>query len=226
MVLSLTLILYGLDVAARTLVIVFSFIFAFYFWRRRSELEMKSSRMVFLGQGLFIFCYGITRLLFLFQLYFKDDYYVSIFPDPALSDLIWKVSTAIGILSMVFLLVVIETYLVKSRYVFSLIALVGCVLSLVLPVETARIVTYIALPLAMIGIIALYAYLFFKSSGELRKKVSWSLNGFIIFGIGVVIDTEYGKSILSGWLGIVPPFLAEVLMIVGLAIYTYYNIKD
>ena len=226
MVLSLPLILYGLDVAARTLVIVFSFIFAFYFWRRRSELEMKSSRMVFLGQGLFIFCYGITRLLFLLQLYFKDDYYVPIFPDPALSDLIWKISTAVGILAMVFLLVVIETYLVKSRYVFSLIALVGCILSLVLPVETARIVTYIALPLAMIGIIALYAYLFFKSSGELRKKVSWSLNGFIIFGIGVVIDTEYGKSILLGWFGIVPPFLAEVLMIVGLAIYTYYNIKD
>ncbi|MHA1129950.1 MAG: hypothetical protein ACTSQI_05115 [Candidatus Helarchaeota archaeon] len=223
---SLNLVLYGLDVAARTLVIVFSFIFAVFFWRRRSELEMRSSRMVFLGQGMFVGCYGVTRLFFLFQLYFKEGYYVDIFPNAVMSDIIWKISTAIGILAIVFLLIVIETYLVKSRYIFSLVALVGCILSLILPVDDARIVTYIALPIAMIGVIALYAYLFFKSSGELRKKVSWSLNGFIIFGVGVVIDTEFGKNFLLNWIGIVPPFLAEVLMIVGLAIYTYYNIKD
>ena len=134
----------------------------------------------------------------------------------------------IGILAIVFLLIVIETYLVKkTHYILSIVELTGLIIALVsTDVEFARLITYITLPIAMGGVIGLYAYLFFKSSGDIRKKAGLSLDGFIIFGIGVILDTNIGQNLLASWFGFVPGFIPIIVMIVGLAIYTYYNIKE
>jgi hypothetical protein len=186
--------------------------------------------MMFLGQSLFVLCFGITRILFIVSDYFSPDLppEIVLFPDPNLNFLFWKLSALIGILAIIFLLLVIETYLVKiSHFIFSGTATAGLIIALVSQdIDFSRLVTYVTLPFAMIGLISLYAYLFFKSSGEIRKKSTLSLDGLIIFGIGVVLDTNYGKSLLADWFGFFPSFIPIIFIIVGLGIYTYFNIKE
>jgi hypothetical protein len=230
MTLTVEIIFHEFEVATKLMAVVFCVIFAAMFWNRRRKAEMKETRFIFLGQGLFVLCFGITRLLFLIGDYFSPDappdlvFYV----DPELYLLLWKISTFIGILAIIFLLIVIELYLVKiTHYVLSIIASVGLIISVFsADVEFARLVTYITLPIAMGGVIGLYAYLFFKSDGDIRKKAALSLDGFILFGLGVILDTTFGKTLLKNWFGFVPGFIPVILMIIGLAIYTYFNIKE
>jgi hypothetical protein len=230
MALTSEIIFHELEVATKLMAFVFCIIFAALFWNRRRKADMKETRIIFLGQGLFVLCFGITRLLFLIADYFSpfQSPELIFYVDANLYFTLWKISTLIGILAIVFLLIVIESYLVKkTHYILSIVALAGLVIALVsADVEFARLVTYITLPIAMGGVIGLYTYLFFKSSGEIRKKAGLSLDGFIIFGIGVILDTTIGQNLLASWFGFVPGFIPIIVMIVGLAIYTYYNIKE
>ncbi|HUX99828.1 MAG TPA: hypothetical protein VMV49_09760 [Candidatus Deferrimicrobium sp.] len=222
-------VIHDIDVATKILAAVFCIIFAGYFWKRRQKAEMKSTRMIFLSQGLFVLCFGITRLIFLASDYFSPyvDISLVIYQDEALYFTLWKISTLIGILAIIFLLVVIETYLVKSRYILTGTASVGLIVALLsMDQDFSRLVTYVTLPIAMFGVIFLYAYLFFKGSGDIRKKAGLSLDGFIIFGIGVILDTTVGKELLEGWGIPLPAFIPVMIMIIGLAIYTYFNIKE
>ncbi len=212
-----------LEVAVKVSAMLFSVIFAAYFWDRGRRAELTSTRRIFLGQGLFAFCFGMTRVLFLLSDFYNAASPLLIFPNEYLATLFWKLSTLIGILAIVFLLLVIETYLVKSRYVLSVVASAGLIIALVSQdINFARIVTYITLPIAMVGVIFLYAYLFFKESGAIRKKAALSLDGFIIFAIGVFLDTNLGKTLFPT----LPGFIPMVILIIGLAIYTYFNVKE
>ena len=234
MVLDIGVFYHELEVAAKITAIVFCLVFAAYFWNRSRGADLKSAHIMFLGQGLFVFCFGMTRIFFLIADYFRiEPEFASIVlePNEFLNLLFWKISSLIGILAIMFLLFVIETYLVKSKYIFTLIALAGLIVALILPdINQARLATYIAMPIALIGVIALYTYLFFKGSGEIRKKAGLSLDGFIIFGVGVILDTNIGKNLFATWFHLDPiwqlGWLPMVLMIVGLALYTYYNIKE
>ena len=235
MVLSYEVLIHELDVAAKLTATVLCMIFAGYFWKRRSREEMKSTRMIFLGQGLFVFCFGLTRFLFVISDYFRTDpiyQNVVIVADEFLFILFWKISALIGILAIIFLLIVIETYLVKSRYVFTIIATAGLILALASPnIEFSRWVTYIAMPVSLIAVVALYIYLLFTSSGEIRKKSGLSVLGLLIMGAGVMLDTTNAKTFISEALGIFPesvpfPVIPIIILTVGIALYTYCNIKE
>ncbi len=230
MVLTIEIIWHELETAAKITTFLLCILFAGYFLKRRRTTELKETRMVFLGQALFVLSFGLTRLLFLIADYFSEDISLNLvlWVDKDLYFLIWKISTAIGILAIIFLLIVIESYLVKnSRYFFSIVASIGLIFVLAAPdIDFGRPVTYITLPIAMGAVISLYAYLYFKSSGVLRRKVQMSLNGFIIFGIGVVADTQIGQSVLNLFVPFDPTIISVTIMALGLALYTYYNIKD
>lgn len=234
MTLPIEVFYHEIEIGAKLTTIVFCIIFALYFWNRSRTADVKSARMMFLGQGLFVCCFGLTRLFFIISDYFRTEpeFAPIVFEaNEALQLLFWRISNVIGILAIIFLLIVVETYLVKSKYVFTIIATTGLTLSLILPdINHARTVTYITLPVALIGVIALYVYLYFKASGEIRFKAGLSLDGFIIFGVGVMLDSNLGKQLLADWFNLSPSWqlawLPLVFMIIGLGIYTYYNIKQ
>lgn len=233
MVLSPEVLWHEFETAAKFIAVILCTLFAIYFWKRRQTAEMKETRRILLGQGLFVFSFGLTRLGFLIADLFSPDVWkespdLVLWVDLDLYFLLWKISTIIGLLAIIFLLLVVESYLVKiSRYIFSIVASICLIIVIFSPTyEFGRPVTYIAIPIAMAGVIALYAYLFFKSSGELRKKVSLSLDGFIIFGVGVMLETRAGQDLIASWVGFFPAFISIAIMVVGLAIYTYYNVKD
>ncbi|MHA1265442.1 MAG: hypothetical protein ACTSRS_09430 [Candidatus Helarchaeota archaeon] len=233
MSLPIEIFYHELEIGAKTTMIVFCLIFAVIFWRRSRTADYKSAKMMFIGQGFFVFAFGITRILFVIADYYRPDPEYSLIviaQNESLHLFLWKLSSLIGILAIIFLLLVIETYLVKSRYIFTIIASVGIVTALLLPdINQARLATYISTPLALAGVIILYSYLFFKSSGEIRKKAGLSLDGFILFGLGTALDSNLGKQLFSDWFNLFPSWqlswLPVLMITIGLAVYTYYNIK-
>lgn len=232
MVMPLEVFFYQLEVATKITSAAFMMLFAVYFWNHRRTADLKSTRRVLLGQGLFVFCYAITRLFFIAANYFSGEIASTVHPDAVLYvddflfSILWKAGTGIGILAIIFLLIVIETYLVKSRYVFSIISATGLIIALASPdINFSRWATYITQPLALLGVIILYFYLFFKGSGEIRKRAGLSILGLLIFGGGVLIDITAARLTFIAWFGFHPGFIPPLLMIAGLALYTYYNIK-
>ena len=226
--------LHELWVAWRITCTVLCIIFAGYFWNRRRRTDFKDTRMIFLGQGLFMICFGLTRSLFAISDFFTTDpYYINkdlvlvAGGDLFISDLFWKISTLVGILGIIFLLLVIETYLVKSRYFFTVIATIGLIVAMVSPdINLSRWATYITLPIAMLGLIILYFYLLYKGSGIVRKKAGESILGLFLLGVGTILGTSAGMGTLRTIFGSFPEFIPVIILTVGLAIYTYINVKE
>ncbi len=222
--------LHELWFASRVTATVLCIIFAGYFWNRRRHTDFKATRQVLLGQGLFVFCFGLTRTLFGISDLFSDkSYYADIIlsKNVFLSNLFWKISTLVGILGIICLLLVIETYLVKSRYVFTVIAATGLTIAMVSPdIDFSKMVTYITLPLAMIALIFLYFYLLYKGSGVVRKKAGVSIIGLFLLGAGTLLGITPALTILNTIFGSFPEFISVVILTAGLAIYTYTNVKE
>ncbi len=230
MAISLTVFYHELEVAVKVTATVLCILFAGYFFNRRRNADLKATRMVLLGQALFILCFGITRVTFLASDYFSPflPSEIIFYADASLNFLLWKISSLIGILAIIFLLIVVETYLVKiSHYIFSIIAAVGLSLTLIFQdINICRWVTYITMPLALFGVVLLYIYLTLKGSGEIRKRAGMSVVGLFILAGGVLLDTTSAKNFLNALFGFFPAFVPVIIIIVGLAIYTYYNVKQ
>jgi hypothetical protein len=228
-VLSLEIFYHELEVATKITAMAFCILFAGYFWNKRRHAELKSTRMVLLGQGLFVFCLGLTRVLFIISDYFStdpEDINVVLEANEFLFSLFWKLSALVGILAIIFLLVVIETYLVRSRYIFSIIASIGLALALIFQdINLARWVTYITMPLALFGVLILYIYLARKGSGDIRTRAIMSVFGLLVLAAGVMLDTTSSKITLAEIFGFFPGFIPIIILISGIGIYTYYNIK-
>lgn len=204
--------------------------FACLFWNKRRKIDFKDTRMILLGQGLFLFCFGLTRTLFAISDYFTTESgfeNLVLNPDPFLYSLFWKLAAFVGILGIVFLLVVIESYLVKTHYLFTCIATIGMIIALSAPdLNFSRWVTYITLPIAMIGAIFIYFYLVFKGSGVVRRRAGISIVGLILLGGGTLLGTTAGVGTLEALFGFFPKFISVLILTAGLAIYTYINAKE
>ena len=229
MVMPFEVFLHEMEVAAKISLMVLCAIFAGYFLERRRNAELKSTRMVLLGQALFVLCIGLTRILFIISDYFSPELPEEIVLEPNydLFFLFWKISAVVGILAIIFLLIVIETYLVKSRYIFTATATVGLILALVFQdLYLARWATYITLPLSMFGLIILYFYLVFKSDGDIRRRAGLSILGIFIAAGGMMLDTTSVREFFEVHSIFFPGFIPIIIMIIGVAIYTYYNVKS
>ena len=229
MVLTIEMLNHELWVALRITATVLCIVFAGYFWNRRRKTEFKATRMILLGQGLFVFCFGLTRSLFIISDYFNPEFPIElvIYHDMALSFLFWKIATLVGILGIICLLVVIETYLVKTRYLFTIIATAGSIVALVSQdINFSRWTTYITLPVAMIGAIFMYFYLVYRESGIIRKKAGISIIGLFLLGTGTLFGTTAGINTLKMIFGAFPEFIPVIIIVSGLTIYTFINVQE
>lgn len=229
MVMTIEMLYHELWVALRITATVLCVVFAGYFWNRRRHTEFKATRMILLGQGLFVLCFGLTRTLFIISDYFNPEFSIELvlYYDADLSFLFWKIATLVGILGIIFLLIVIESYLVRTRYIFTIIGTVGSIVALVSQdINFSRWTTYITLPVAMIGAIFMYFYLVYKETGLIRKKAGVSIVGLFLLGTGTLFATTAGINTLKSIFGFFPEFIPVIILTAGLAIYTYINVKE
>ena len=97
-------------------------------------VKLRSSEQKWFFLGLFGFLLGWSLLEFFFLI--SPPYAV----DPNLHTLTWKAAYIAGIAALLSILIVIEKYAVtKSKFIFSLLALIGLVLVVVLPLHPTEI---------------------------------------------------------------------------------------
>ena len=116
----------------------------------------------------------------------------------------WRLAAIFGIGSVLFVLIVIERYMVKTRYIITIGTSIGLVIALIFPV--------IFTPIGVLGIVGLYGYLIKNSSGKIRLKTFLTLIGIFVIFLGFVIDTDFGQDLL--------PFAPEIIGITASIVMT------
>ena len=151
--------------------------------------------------------------------------------DPNLHTLTWKAAYIAGIAALLSILIVIEKYAVtKSKFIFSILVLIGLVLVVVLPlhpteISGARLTSYIFLPAGGLSILVLYVYLITKLSGDARRETGLIFMGFFLIFGGYSLDSQLFESIAS--LFVFWDIMCSLLMLCGGVILalTYYRRK-
>ncbi|MHA1650737.1 MAG: hypothetical protein ACTSYB_11130 [Candidatus Helarchaeota archaeon] len=184
------------------------------------RLELSEQKKFFIGLAGFALGWSLTHLTFLF---------VNIMPeeDPLFA-VLWKIAACIGILALLSIILVIERYAVKSKYVFSIITLIGLILVIVLPIygreiSGARLASYIFLPIGASSIVFLYLYLIIKLTGEPRRETIYVFIGILLIFFGYALGTE----LLSG-VYIPYRFVINSLLMIcgGILVTIVYNKRE
>ena len=181
---------------------------------KSTTAETDSQKYFFLGISLFGYFFALTRLFFLFT-----DFRVE--SDPIYL-LCWKIASVSTLIALVFFELIVEKYLVKTRYVFTSIAVIGVILMLILNLELARIFVIILSPILLFDIIGIYFWVALKNEGEPRSKALNSMASIIIIVLGTLIDGTLFASLIGFDTGV----FGAALMIVGFGWYFKTNYKN
>ena len=165
-----------------------------------------------IGIGTFAVFSSLTRIFFLIT-----DFNVE---GSDIFNLFWKLATASSFIAMIFIELVIETYLVKSRYVFTAISIIGTILIIVLDIPLARQLLLPVFLLIGLELFILYLYVSIKSPGTIRRRSLLMIMGLFIFMVGILLDSTAFQGYVGGFdTGV----FGALLMWGGLGLYLKLN---
>ncbi len=170
------------------LLVVFAFTFcALMLLVKRRAVESSEQKWFFLGLVGFFIGWALCELFF----------YASAKVDPSFYLALYKGAYIAGICGILSLLLVVEKFAVpKTKFIFTIITLVGLALVIIFPMPAtdeiigARLAAYIFLPAGVASILLLYLYMVFKLTDELRRETIMILLGFILIFAGYVLTTS------------------------------------
>jgi len=187
-----------------------------------NRLEMKSQKWMNLGWGFFFIFFALLRVFFMLGIYMGE---------PTLTieeyDLYTNLGYIAGIIGLIFVLAVLEKYMVpqtkKVITIITVVAFVICLVALIIPGgrDIALDVVYILMPITIGFIAIIYVYLIFKTTGMLRKKCEWIFISLLILTIGHLMDSQ---SFISSF-PFIPLFISPVVMTLGLIVFLISNFK-
>jgi len=216
-------IIFSLDQILSIIAAIIFWICSFLFSIKAKIVEDKSNKKFFIGVSIFFLFWGIMRIFFLIA-------YMYLNIDLIIYSLWWKIASISGIISILAILLVMETYLVKSRYIFSIITIIGLILVIILPIygteiSYARLASYIFFPAGGFSIVILYLYLFFKVPGKDKRTIGLIALGIIMIFTGYTLSVELVKKFFEREF---MDIISTIIMIIGGLLYTlvYYLKKD
>ena len=171
------------------------------------KLEKSGQKYFFLGIAIFGYVFAVTRALFLYT-----DHIGSGNPS---YDFLWRLAWVMSLVSITAIVIVIETYIMKTKYIFTIIAFIGIGLTIFLAISDVRYINAAVSAILLVDILAAYTYVAVKSEGELRNRALKSFLGISLVAIGLVID-GFSDQLFGGMdLSVI----GASLMIIGLILY-------
>ena len=174
--------------------------------------EMKSQKYFKYGLAMFALMTSLTRSFFL-----VTDFHVE---GTGIYNLFWRSAVVSSLIALIFITLVIETYLVKTKYFFTIVGIIGIVLIIFVDIPLVR---QLNIPFyLLIGgeIFILYLYIAIKSPNPLRTKSLLMILSLAVFSAGIVFDSE---SFIVPFFGIDLGLVGVVLMWIGLGAYLKLN---
>jgi len=186
------------------------FIIAAIFIIQAQKMELKSQKNVYRGYGLFSFFFGLTRFFFLLA-FFEENMEIDYF--------YLMIGYLMGTLGVIVIIFILETYLLKTKKILTLISVILFVIILIsimaLAREFALIMIYILLPSSLIAGLSSYVYLIFKSTGSSRKKALGALLGLILILIGHFVNTTIFTTFVPNF----PQLLSPIILSIGILVF-------
>ncbi len=180
------------------------------------KLEMKSQKRVFLGYGLFLLLYGFARLFFLVAMlcgnFFEGcrDFYLTL-------------GYFVGIVGVIFIIYIMETYLLKTKKILTFISISVSIITLIALMglttrEIANQMIYFLLPSVILAVCFSYIYLIIKTPGSSRRKALWALIGIIVLFFGHLINTHEFRILFP--VEQIASILSPIVIMIGVIIFT------
>ena len=177
------------------------------------------ARKGYISYVLFFVFFGITRIVYLIGVYIPENY-----------DYFTTMGYITAILSLVFILYVLETEVVKAtKHIFTIITVIAFVISTsallgLTDRYTALDIIDILTIFSIAAILSLYLYLIFKATGKLRKKAILLFIGIVMIYVGETIDSEWFISAFPEF----PLEITPLIMAIGIILFTgtqlYYSV--
>ena len=195
----------------------------FFFLRKAQNSDLPSQRNMFLGMGLFMGFYGVTRVLFIIGWYLTYD------EGSSLYEIYWRSATIVGMIGFTFLIFVLERYPLNNRtkHIATIASCAVLVVSIVLGSEIGNLVLAYSLPFIAIIILGIYLYLVIIGQGEIRKRSLENFLGILLILLGIMFDTNIAYNIISS---VSPEFalifqgvISPLLFIAGVIFFIYSN---
>jgi hypothetical protein len=163
--------------------------------------------------GLFGYFYGLARSFFLATDFIED---------PSLPySIFWRIATVFILVALLILVLILETYVVKTKYIFTVIGVIGLIFAVALKIETARWVTAVFGGISTLVIFSIYLYIVKKSVGKSRVNAMIYAICILLMAFGHFMDGIYATALLGFDAGII----ATSLMTIGIVYYLklYYS---
>jgi len=201
----------GISFILWVIVIILLFISAILFLFYSFKKEMETTRKGYIAYVLFFIFFSITRIVYLLSVYIPENY-----------ELFTTIGYISAIASLVFILYVLETHVVKStKRIFTYITVIAFIISsLSLLGLTDR---YTALDIILVltifsiaAILSLYLYLIIKATGKVRIKAILIFIGILCIYLSETIDSEWFIAAIPSF----PLEITPVIMIIGIILFT------
>jgi len=175
---------------------------------KKEDLESRSR--VYLGYGLFTLFFGLTRFLFVFADFTGD-----------LHDSIMVVGYLMAILGILVVVYILETYLLKTKRILTIITSILFVLILISVMgltsrDDALMMIYILIPAALIATVISFIYFIKNSSGASRKKATGALLGIFLMFFGHLMDSN----LFNNYIADLPNIISPIVLIFGVIFFT------
>jgi hypothetical protein len=182
---------------------------------KKSRQKEQEQRYLLFDISVFAFLSALTRIFFLvtdFQIEPSETY-----------DIFWKLASIASLMGLILIAVLIETYFVKTRYIFTGIAALGVIVVIFVNIAIARQLMMPFYLIIGVEIFSLYTYVAIKSPGTIRTRALLMIVGMTIYTVGIIFDSE---SIMQSLVGFDTGIIGAILMWFGLGLYLQLNLTE
>jgi len=209
----------GLSFILWIIAIISLFIGVILFLIKVSKEEIKKTKIGFLTMTNFLLFFGLCRIFYLIAVY-----------DPVNYDFHTTLGYVFSLISILFILYLIETqFITSTKKIFTiatLITFLASVISLLGIIDryVALVIMYIIMPFSVAVIMLMYIYIIVKSAGSVRIKAIFIFIGIALVFLSHLLDSEIFVSMTYP---AVPLEVNPLMMIIGVLfmIYAYVFYK-
>ncbi len=222
--------------------VIFIFFYLGFLFLKKAKDKQERIKIYLLCIAFFLILYGIDRIIFFLHEFLFENFVWSISPmdfsetlkndseKAFIYDIVWRIGTSIGSAGLLIFLLGFESKILekKTKFIFSIIQCTTLVLSLIFgttadEITIGRLILYFGL-LPALAIPICYFYLGGKAKGIARKRAIGAGLGFLIFYLGVAVNSTAGKTIfyfiLGGMTGVYLSYIIYCVFVnLGLIIY-------
>jgi len=197
---------------------------AFLFFKMREKEPGSAQLNIYLGYCLFLLSYACTRVFFVFS---DIEVYSMKISETILNTVYVGIAYSFGIFGALWLVLMLERFLLHTKYIFSILAIIMFILSVlsifIMALNTIiQFAITITLPAFFLLVVLLYLYIAVKSAGEARKRSLGIIAGLVIMMVGFL----FGSSVIGAYLDplglyVVRTLIEPFIIIAGSAVFTF-----